>query len=365
MRALGDLPSQVKLAIYQLIEDRSKAELVFPSFKEIAQQLELETAGAGLMLMTDDCEHAPMMSMLSQMLLDDDMLGLLPTTEFAANSPDAGAGASPAGAAPTKKRKAGAAPLSEKLSAFEAPPAGAAPTNKRKAGAAPLSGKQQSVYDAGRLAAAAAEKDRIGAGDEPEPVPADTKGVYWSKDIRKWRARLQVDGRELHLGMSESKAVCVAARKAAVAALSAFEAPPAGAAPTNKRKAGAAPLSGKQQSVYDAGRLAAAAAEKDRIGAGDEPEPVPADTKGVYWSKDIRKWRARLQVDGRELHLGMSESKAVCVAARKAAVAALSGAGPQLRSRDVVADGDRVARVHAIPRRRVQQLSCRARARPA
>ena len=80
MRALGDLPSQVKLAIYQLIaiEDRSKAELVFPSFKEIAQQLELETAGAGLMLMTDDCEHAPMMSMLSQMLLDDDMLGLLP-----------------------------------------------------------------------------------------------------------------------------------------------------------------------------------------------------------------------------------------------------------------------------------------------
>ena len=41
MRALGDLPSQVKLAIYQLIaiEDRSKAELVFPSFKEIAQQL--------------------------------------------------------------------------------------------------------------------------------------------------------------------------------------------------------------------------------------------------------------------------------------------------------------------------------------
>ena len=60
MRALGDLPSQVKLAIYQLIavEDRSKAELVFPSFKEIAQQLELETAGAGLMLMTDDCEHA-------------------------------------------------------------------------------------------------------------------------------------------------------------------------------------------------------------------------------------------------------------------------------------------------------------------
>ena len=81
MRALGDLPSQVKLAIYQLIafEDRSKAELVFPSFKEIAQQLELETAGAGLMLMTDDCEHAPM---LSQMLLDDDMLSLLPTTEF-------------------------------------------------------------------------------------------------------------------------------------------------------------------------------------------------------------------------------------------------------------------------------------------
>ena len=84
MRALGDLPSQVKLAIYQLIafEDRSKAELVFPSFKEIAQQLELETAGAGLMLMTDDCEHAPMMSMLSQMLLDDDMLGLLPTTRL-------------------------------------------------------------------------------------------------------------------------------------------------------------------------------------------------------------------------------------------------------------------------------------------
>ena len=41
MRALGDLPSQVKLAIYQLIafEDRSKAELVFPS-KEIAQQLD-------------------------------------------------------------------------------------------------------------------------------------------------------------------------------------------------------------------------------------------------------------------------------------------------------------------------------------
>ena len=41
MRALGDLPSQVKLVIYQLIafEDRSKAELVFPSFKEIAQQL--------------------------------------------------------------------------------------------------------------------------------------------------------------------------------------------------------------------------------------------------------------------------------------------------------------------------------------
>ena len=38
MRALGDLPSQVKLVIYQLIaiEDRSKAELVFPSFKEIA-----------------------------------------------------------------------------------------------------------------------------------------------------------------------------------------------------------------------------------------------------------------------------------------------------------------------------------------
>ena len=198
MRALGDLPSQVKLAIYQLIafEDRSKAELVFPSFKEIAQQLELETAGAGLMLMTDDCEHA---SMLSQMLLDDDMLGLMPTTEFAANSPDAGAGASPAGAAPTNKRKAGAAPLSE---------------------------KQQSVYDAGRLAAAAAEKDRIGAGDEPEPVPEDTKGVCWAKDIRKWRARLQVDGVTLELGVSESKAVCVAARKAAVAALSAFEALP-------------------------------------------------------------------------------------------------------------------------------------------
>ena len=194
MRALGDLPSQVKLAIYQLIafEDRSKAELVFPSFKEIAQQLELETAGAGLMLMTDDCEHAPMMSMLSQMLLDDDMLGLLPTTEFAANSPDAGAGASPAGAAPTNKRKAGAAPLSE---------------------------KQQSVYDAGRLAAAAAEKDRIGAGDEPEPVPEDTKGVRWAKDIRKWRARLMVDGVTLELGASDSKAVCVAARKAAVAAL--------------------------------------------------------------------------------------------------------------------------------------------------
>ena len=213
MRALGDLPSQVKLAIYQLIafEDRSKAELVFPSFKEIAQQLELETAGAGLMLMTDDCEHAPMMSMLSQMLLDDDMLGLLPTTEFAANSPDAGAGASPAGAAPTNKRKAGAAPLSE---------------------------KQQSVYDAGRLAAAAAEKDRIGAGDEPEPVPEDTKGVYWAKDIRKWRARLQVDGKQLQLGQSDSKAVCVAARKAAVAALSAFEASHV-TAPTKKRKASA------------------------------------------------------------------------------------------------------------------------------
>eukprot|EP01044_Picomonas_judraskeda_P014506 COSAG03_NODE_2314_length_2891_cov_2.885745_3_plen_103_part_01 len=103
MITLEHLPSSVKLVIYQLIafEDRSKAELVFPSFKEIAQQLELETAGAGLMLMTDDCEHAPMMSTLSQMLLDDDMLGLLPTTEFAANSPDAGAGASPAGAAPT------------------------------------------------------------------------------------------------------------------------------------------------------------------------------------------------------------------------------------------------------------------------
>ena len=145
-----------------------------------------------------------MMSMLSQMLLDDDMLGLLPTIEFAANSPDAGAGA---------------------------PPAGAAPTNKRKAGAAPLSEKQQSVYDAGRLAAAAAEKDRIGAGDEPEPVPEDTKGVCWSKGLRKWRARLQVDGVTLELGVSESKAVCVAARKAAVAALSAFEAPiPAGSA---------------------------------------------------------------------------------------------------------------------------------------
>ena len=49
---------------------------------------------------------------------------------------------------------------------------------------------------------------------------------------------MSVDGRKLLLKTSESKAVCVAARKAAVAARSAFEASPV-AASTNKRKASA------------------------------------------------------------------------------------------------------------------------------
>ena len=167
MMPLDDLPSQVKLVIYQLIpsKDRSSTKEVFPSFQEIAQQLELGTAGAG------------------------------------------------------------AAPVTEPK------------MKKRRAGGAPLSEKQQSVCDAARLAAAEAERDRIGAGDEPELV-LDTEGVCRDKDTSKWRAQMSVDGRKLLLKTSESKAVCVAARKAAVAARSAFEASPV-AASTNKRKASA------------------------------------------------------------------------------------------------------------------------------
>ncbi len=139
----------------------------------------------------------------------------------------------------------------------------------------------------------------------PRNNPSGCLGVFWNDKSGKWQARIKFMGKAYHLGMFTDKADAIAARKAADAQFGFAE----------------------NHGQTDPGLASAAG-----------PGRLRKDNKtGHVGAHLVRgRWVARLQVSGRQLHLGSFDTKEEAISARKAAEIQYGVAGRVLYGRGAI-----------------------------
>jgi len=142
------------------------------------------------------------------------------------------------------------------------------------------------------------KKNRIDLTGVPPQLPIKSsrngtsmyQGVYLHKATKKWRAQIRIDGKKHTIGYYDTD------REAAVdyaRAVFKYEAGKVNA----PRKRG-------QQKFIDLSDVPAQPPILKSIGMG-----ATSKYRGVYFHKATNKWRARIEIDGKEHHIGLYDNE--------------------------------------------------------
>lgn len=220
---------------------------------------------------------------------------------------------------------------------------------------------------AGADPTSAAARGAAAAGDR-EPVERKRssrfRGVCYNKQNKKWKAKIDVDNRERHLGYWEDEVLAAAAYD--VACEENGRTPPNGTAPEIRTAAKQLRKAGKSVSHQPVARSfketpnramrkaarspapAAGASSAPKRGGEQQKTERKAGTmrvrssavgrsgfRGVCYSKVGRKWQANIRVDRKLRHLGLFESVELAAAAHDAACIELGREPPNKTSKEL------------------------------
>jgi len=143
------------------------------------------------------------------------------------------------------------------------------------------------------------KKNRIDLTDVPPQLPIKSigmgatskyRGVHFHKARNEWRAQIRIDGKQHTIGYYDNEEEAAVDYARAVF----------------KYKAGKvnAPRKRGQQNAIDLSDVPAQPPILKSIGMG-----ATSKYRGVYFHKATNKWRARIEIDGKEHHIGLYDNE--------------------------------------------------------